>query len=675
MTAVSRPLPEGRSVRATLTRWRSWEALAFPAVLGLAAVAYLVNLTVSGYGNLYYAAAAQAGAQSWASWFFGSLDAGDFITIDKPPLSTMVLGLSVRVFGLSSWSVLAPQALMGIAAVAILYLSVRRTFGVPAAVIAGVVFALTPAAVLMFRYDNPDALLTLLLVGAAASLLRALEDGRWRWLVAAAALVGFAFSTKFLQAYLVLPAFALTWAIAGPGSSRRRAAGLLVAALVVAVTSLWWVVAMELIPAGSRPYIGGSTTDSALELLLGYDGLGRILGQGGGGATAGAGGGGGTGFSGDPGILRLLNAEMGGQTAWFLVASLVGLIAGLVARWRAPRTDPARAAFLLWGGWLVVTALVFSFMSGIIHSYYTVALAPAIGALTGAGLVTAWRARERLAARSALAIAIAASGVTAWLLLERVPAFWPGLGILALGVGLAAAIVVALPPARTHRRLPLAAATAALVVLMAGPAAFAIDTIQTAYRGGDVAAGPQAAGDRFAARTGIPPGGAADGGLPSGGTADDGGVPPDRTADDGGAQPGGTAVDGGAPQVGTTDGSGVASGLTDYLAAERGDATWIVAVTGAEQAATIQLATGMPVMAMGGFSGSDPTPTVDELRAWIADGSLRFVMVGAGGQAGGDGGRAGDRTGTGEVAAWVQDACTLVDLAGVSGLYDCSGAN
>ncbi len=668
MTSTSRPITEVQAVRAALTRSVPWGTLAFGGVIGLAAVTYLVNLTVSGYGNLYYAAAAQAGSQSWTAWFFGSLDAGDFITIDKPPLSTMVLGLSVRVFGLSSWSVLAPQALMGIAAVAILYLSVRRTFGVPAAVIAGVVFALTPAAVLMFRYDNPDALLTLLLVGAAASLLRALEDGRWRWLVAAAALVGFAFSTKFLQAYLVLPAFALTWAIAGPGSSRRRAAGLLVAALVVAVTSLWWVVAMELIPAGSRPYIGGSTTDSALELLLGYDGLGRILGQGGGGATAGAGGGGGTGFSGDPGILRLLNAEMGGQTAWFLVASLVGLIAGLVARWRAPRTDPARAAFLLWGGWLVVTALVFSFMSGIIHSYYAVALAPAIAALTGAGLVTAWRARDRIAARAGLAAAIAASAGTAWLLLDRVPTFWPGLGIAALAVGLAAAIVVMLPPARVHPRLPLSVATAAMVVLMAGPAAFAIDTIQTAYSGGDVAAGPPAVGDGFGARAGI----AADG------VADGGGVPAD-----GGVQPGGAA-----------DGGGIASGLTDYLAAERGDATWIVAVTGADQAASIQLATGMPVMAMGGFSGSDPTPTLDELRAWIADGSLRFVLVGGGTGRAGDGGPLGglgplgadggpvggngplgDRAGTGDVATWVQGACTPVDLAGVTGLYDCSGAD
>ena len=302
---------------------------------------------------------------------------------------------------------LVPQALMGVATVAILMATVRRTFGPAASIIAGLVAALTPAAVLMFRYDNPDALLTLLLVASAYAFVRALETDRLRWFVAAGVLVGLGFETKLLQAYLVLPAFAITYAIAGRGSVRRRAVALSVSAVAVLLSSAWWVAAMELIPATSRPYVGGSTGNSALDLVFGYDGLGRIFGQGDGGVATGGGGGG---FSGSPGLFRLFNAELGGQVAWFLPMSLVGLIVGLAARWRARRTDLARAAWLMWGLWLLVHVVVFSFMSGIIHSYYAVAMAPAIGALAGGGIAELWRARARYAwAGAALGVAILAS--------------------------------------------------------------------------------------------------------------------------------------------------------------------------------------------------------------------------------------------------------------------------
>src|SRR3990170_2677405 len=211
--------------------------LALGAVLGLAAVLYLWNLTVSGYADTCYAMAAQAGARDLAAFFFGSLDAGNFITLDKPPASVWLMALSVRLLGLSSWSILLPQAMLGIATVGVLFLAVRRAFGTPAAVIAGVVMAVTPAAVLIFRYDNPDALLTFLLVAGAWALSRGLEDGRLRWPILAAALVGLAFLTKYLQAYLVLPAFALTWLVAAPGSTRRRLVGLAASAATVAVAS------------------------------------------------------------------------------------------------------------------------------------------------------------------------------------------------------------------------------------------------------------------------------------------------------------------------------------------------------------------------------------------------------------------------------------------------------
>src|SRR5207249_2376102 len=231
----------------------------------LAALLCLVNLTVSGFANTCCTAAAVAASQSWSAWFFGSFDAANFITVDKPPLATMLMGLSVRLFGLSSWSILLPEALAGVATVLVLFAVVRRSFGPVAAVIAGLVMALTPAAVLMFRYNNPDAILTLLLVLAAWAFLRGLDAGRLRWIVAAALLVGLAFNTKYLQAYLVLPAFAITYAVAAPGGIRRRLVGLVAAAAAVVISSGWWVLVVELLPASMRPYIGGSTTNSALD--------------------------------------------------------------------------------------------------------------------------------------------------------------------------------------------------------------------------------------------------------------------------------------------------------------------------------------------------------------------------------------------------------------------------
>ena len=223
--------------------------------------------------------------------------------------------------------------------------------------------ALTPAAVLIFRYNNPDALLTLLLVASAYAFIRSLERGSLRWVTTAAILVGFGFLTKYLQAWFVLPAFALTWVVAAPGTLGRRIVGLAVAFVAVIAASGWWVAVMELIPAANRAYIGGSTNNSVLELLFGYDGLGRIFGQGGGGF----GGGGGGGFSGTPGLLRLFNAQLGGQVGWLLPLALVSIGIGLVARRRFARTDLKRAAYVMWGLWLAVHVIVFSFMSGIIR--------------------------------------------------------------------------------------------------------------------------------------------------------------------------------------------------------------------------------------------------------------------------------------------------------------------
>jgi 4-amino-4-deoxy-L-arabinose transferase-like glycosyltransferase len=660
-TPVSNPLARPFVRAGASTRVDPWSLYGFAGVVALAAFLYLAGLTISGYANTYYAMAAQAASQSWTAWFFGSLDASNFITVDKPPLATMVLGLSVRLFGLSSWSILLPEALMGVAAVAVTFLVVRRSFGPVAATIAGLVMALTPAAVLMFRYDNPDALLTLLLVTAAYALLRSLDRGALRWVALAALLVGLGFMTKYLQAFLVLPVFGLVWLVAAKVGWPRRIGGLALAGAITAVVSFAWPTIVELIPLGSRPYIGGSTNGSAFDLIFGYDGLGRIFGGiGNGGAGGGpgggaAGGGFGGGFGGAAGILRLFNSEFGGQVSWLLPYAAVGLVSGVILRLRRGRTDARLAGFLLWGGWLVVTGLVFSLMSGVIHPYYSVILAPAIGALAGGGTVELWKLRKRsVLGGVGLAMALVSSGIWAWALLERTPAFWPGLGIAVLFVSVAVAILVVVPDSTWRTsfagvRVPAIAIGIGLAALLAGPAAYAVDTMQTAYSGGDPQAGPSATAGGF--------GGGFAGGLADG--------PGGAIAGDGGA---GSAE----------------SALVDYLVANAGSARWIVAVNGSGSAAGIQLASGLPVLTMGGFNGSDPAPTLEQLQQYISSGELRYVLIGGdgrgfgrgggfGGPGGGPGGFGGSNSSS--VSSWVSSACTAVDTGASSGtLYDCSAA-
>ncbi len=614
------------------------------AILALAAVAYLWNLTVSGWANTYYSAAAQAGAQSWSALFFGAIDAGGFITVDKPPASLWLMGLSVRLLGLNPFAVLLPEALCGIAAVMLLWDAVRRQLGREAALIAGVAFALTPAAVLMFRYDNPDALLTLLLVAAAWALVRGLGNGRLRWPLLAASLIGLAFLTKYLQAYLVLPAFALTWLVAAPGSVRRRVGVLVASAATVVAASFWWVAIVDLMPASSRPYIGGSTNNTALDLILGYDGLGRILGRESGLGNAGGfggGPGGGGGFGGSPGLFRLLNTEWAGQIAWLLPAAGVGLLAGLVARWRAARTDPRRAAFLLWGTWAAVHVVVFSFMSGIAHPYYAVALAPALAALTGGGLMELWRARARTAwAAVALGGVVIVTGLLGWRLLERTPSFWPGAGLAAVFVAIAVAILFVASAVTDDRRgtvIGRIALAIGLGAMLVGPVLYSGETIGRAIAGGDPSPGPQT-GFGFGGGSGGPNGAFGGAGFPG-------------------------------------DAAGTSSALVTWLVAHRGDATWLVAVSSANQAGPLQLASGIPVMAMGGFMGTDPAPTLAQLQADVHDGSLRYVLLG-GGPGGGPGGFFGG-DGRGNVATertqWVTRTCTPVNDVSTS-LYDCAGA-
>ncbi|MCO1657447.1 ArnT family glycosyltransferase [Pseudonocardia humida] len=606
------------------------ELVALAALLVGTAVLYLWDLGASGFANSYYAAAVQSMTQSWKAFLFGSLDAGNAITVDKPPASLWVMALSARIFGFSPWSMLVPQALMGLGSVALIHAAVRRVSGPVAGLLAGAVLALTPVAVLMFRFNNPDALLVLLMVAAAYATVRAIERAGTRWLLLAGVLIGFAFLTKMAQAFLVLPAFVSAYLVCAPTGLWRRVRQLLGAAVAVVVSAGWYVALVELWPAQSRPYIGGSEDNSLLELALGYNGLGRIFGgdgNGGGahptdlptptGAPAGeltaiGGPGGGGGFGGTPGIGRMFNDTAGGQVSWLLPAALALLVAGLWLTRRAPRTDPTRASLLLWGGWTVVTALVFSFAQGTFHEYYTVALAPPIAALVAIGGRELWRHRASWAARAALAVVVAGTAAWAWVLLGRSPDFLPWLRWAVVALAVVAVVAVLVPGAATRR----IAALAALVAVLSGiaaPVAYALDTAGTAHTGSTPSAGPAVSGGR-------------------GGAGGDGGAMPAGAPTADGQDARGAGPDGGPGFPGAGGGPGGAvTADAELVAALRGAGTrWAAATVGAQQGGGLALASGTTVMSIGGFTGSDPAPTLEQFQAHVAAGEVRYFLAGGG---------------------------------------------
>lgn len=695
------PRPAGRL--RSLVRGREddapWVRPALVGVLALAALLVLWNLSRNGMSNEYYAAAAKSGSVSWKAWFFGSLDPGSFITVDKPPLSLWLMGLSARVLGFSSVAILLPQALCTIGAVALLYATVRRGLAdrVPsstaatAALLAAALLATTPITVAIGRVNNPDALLILLLVGSAYAVVRALEHGRTRWLLLAATLTGLAFMTKMLQGWMLVPALGAAYLLAGPPRLLERMGQLVLAGVTMVVVSCAWPLAVTLWP-GAKPYIGGSEDGSVWNLILGYNGLGRITGQGEGGM-----GGGGASFGGESGALRLFNEQVGAQIAWLLPLSLLCLVAGVWLTRRAPRTDRVRALLLLLGGWAIVHALIFSTAQGTFHPYYTSAMAPAIAGLVGVGLVLLWNAaRASLVAHAALAVGVAG---TAWLaveLLSRAADFAPWLRVavpLAAGVAIVASVGLR-REGRAMRRLALVAAVAGVLAIGAAPASYAAANLGRSLSGNNVLAGPASAaqggmggpGGGPGGRGGTPPHGM---GAPPSGQAPTGGAPADGSGGTQGSTSGtasgaasgagaATSAASGSASSGTSAGAattgsasagrgaggpGMGGGLSDevvaYLQRHQGSAKYLVAASGSQTTASVIIATGEPVVTIGGFGGSDPAPTVTQLAQMVRDGELKYVLVSSGG------GRPGG--GSSALNAWVQEHGTAVTAVTVSG--------
>jgi len=649
-----------------------WVRPSLLALLVLTGVLYIWGLGASGWGNAFYSAAVQAGSESWKAFFYGSSDAANSITVDKTPGSLWIMALSVRIFGLSSWSILVPQALMGVATVGLLFTTVRRWYGPAAGLLAGAVSALTPVAVLMFRFNNPDALLVLLMVAGAYATVRAIENGSTKWLVLAGVFVGFGFLTKMLQALLVVPAYALAYLFAGPPKLGKRIGQLLLSGLAVIVSAGWYIAIVELVPASMRPYIGGSQNNSLLELTLGYNGLGRLNGE----ETGSVGGGGGGGMGGEGGFLRMFENAQGGQVSWLLPAALITLVAGLVLTLRAARTDRLRAGLILWGSWLLITTAIFSFMQGIFHPYYTVALAPAIGAVVGMGSVLLWRHRRNVFAALTLAATIAVSAWWSYTLLGRSADFLPWLRWVVLAGGIVAALGM-LAALRLPARIALATAGLALAAVLAGPAAYAVQTASEPHTGSIPSAGPASQGGGFGGRGGggrgqrgaFPGGGMGapgGGGFPGGGTQQGG-------ATQGGGTPGGTAqgggMRGGGGMGGLLNAATVSDQMKSLLDANADQYTWVAAAVGSQNASGYQLATGDPVMPVGGFNGSDPSPTLAQFQQYVADGKIHY-FIGGGGFGGGRGGTSsGGSNYSSQIAEWVAANFTSQTVDGVT-LYD-----
>jgi 4-amino-4-deoxy-L-arabinose transferase-like glycosyltransferase len=588
---TSEPTP----TRPTRIPTTTWNRVGLVVLLAGTAVLYLWNITINGMGNQFYAAAAQAGATNWEALLFGSLDSRNFITVDKPPVSQWVMGLSGQLFGFSSASMLIPQALMAVAAVALLYGAVARISGPRTGLLAGTALALTPVAVLMFRFNNPDAAMVLLMTAAAYCTVRALDRHGARWLALAGVALGFAFLAKMLEGVMVAPALAAAYLVAAPVSLRGRLLHLLGAAGGFVASAGWFVVLTLLWPASSRPYIAGSTDNNFMNLVLGYNGFARVLGRNhpavtpptselgtlagsqvhvgsqAGGAFAGGG------FGGQSqGWTRLFSGEFGFEIGWLIPAAVLAIVVVVFVRGAAPRTDRVRAAAILFGGWILVDGLVLSYMQGTIHPYYSLSLAPAVAAMFAIGVGELWARRERWWCRVGLAVTLLATGLWSWWTLERNAAWLPGLkwAVLVL-TSVASLALLGVWAARPRRGVVLALMGVAVAGTLAGPAAYAVATVGVAHQGGGPLVGPARAGGRG---------------------------------------------------MGMWGGKGVDTPELDAIL-EATSTPWSAAIDRSSSAAGLELSTNTAVMAIGGFSGSDPTPTLAQFQDDVAHHRVAFYVT------------------------------------------------
>ncbi|WP_212811637.1 MULTISPECIES: glycosyltransferase family 39 protein [unclassified Mycolicibacterium] len=592
------PMAEPEITAPTKTRERAALAL----LLIVTAVGYLWNITVNGMGNQFYAAAVWAGSRNWEALLFGSIDPNNVITVDKPPLSQWVMALSGQIFGFSSASMLIPEALMAVGSVWLLYAAVRRISGPAAGLLAGAVLALTPVSAMMFRFNNPDAAMVLLMTLAAYFTVRALDNGAHgaarrggaKWMALAGVALGFAFLAKMLEGLMVMPALGLAYLVAAPVALRARLWHLLGALAAMLVSAGWFVVLTILWPASSRPYMAGSTDNSFMNLVLGYNGFGRVLGKNHMGKSdpdkpstvhtltgehAGHAAGetiktaGHHGFGmGDQtqGLPRLFTGEFGFEIGWLVPAALLATVLVLISRGRAPRTDRVRAGALLFGGWLVSVGLVLSFMKTNVHPYYCLALAPAMAAMFAVFVIEFWRRRDSRFHRIGWAAVLLASGVWGFVILGRNADWLPALRWVILAAAIVGTVVFVWPG---RERVAAAAVALAMFGAVGGSVAYSLATFGQPHLGGGPSVGPADKDDKH-------------GGW---GQRDEN------------------------PQ------------LNALLKAT--STKWSAAIDRSSPAAGLELDTRTPVIAIGGFGGSDPAPTLQQFQSYVAAHEVAYYIV------------------------------------------------
>lgn len=659
--------------RAVPATERPWQRISLLVILLLATFLDFFQLRLNGYGNLYYAAAVKSMLASWHNFFFVSFDPGGFVTVDKPPLALWIQAASAKIFGFSGFSLLLPQAIAGVVSVYILYRLVRRTFGPAAGLLAALALALTPISVVMNRDNNMDTLLVLTLLLATWCVIKASETGGLRWLMLCAVLVGLGFNMKTLEAYLIIPALGLLYLLSSPLSWGKRVLHLALALLVLLVVSFSWLVAVDLTPASQRPYVGSSQTNSEIELALGYNGLQRLIGMSRPGADAGnrtapasasaqpasssarpgglpAGGGANNPFSegGPPSILRMFTAQLGGQVSWLLPLALVSLVAlGWQTRLRLPLSRQHQA-LVLWGVWLLTTGGFFS-VASFFHSYYLVTIAPAICALSGIGLVLLWRA-YRQGSRSAwrtwmlpLALLLTAAE-QAYILLSYTPwnsVLTPLILVLSLLSALCLVLAKVRPDMSLARVVQSPAVTVSMIALLITPAIWSVYSTLVPGSSSLPTGGPMLADSFFANFA--------------------------REAGDNNAAGRGRAG-GGMPGL---DSEQADNKLIGYLEANQGSSRYLLATQNATSAAPIIIATGKPVMAMGGFIGSDPILDQQKLEDLVRAGTVHYFLLqrpvdanslpaSIRAEVGSMFGHGGSPFGNTATTGWVQKNCKLV---------------
>ncbi|UYY80645.1 glycosyltransferase family 39 protein [Arthrobacter sp. YA7-1] len=565
-----------------------WQRPALLGLLALTSVLYMWGLDRNGWANSYYSAAVMAGSEDWTAFFYGSSDPSNAITVDKPPMSLWIISLSVRLFGLNSWSILLPQALMGVLSVYLLYRMVQKRTDPATGLLAGLFFAVTPVATVMFRYNNPDALLTLLMIGAAYATLEAIDRGKLRWLLVAGALIGAGFLTKQLQVALILPAIALAYGVFARLPVYRKLLHLGAGLLAAVVASGWWLIIAQKADPAQRPFIGGSRSNSLWELTLGYNGLDRLTGEDASHTLSGP--------SADlyqklgPGFTRFLQPQFSAQFAWFLPLAIAGVGITIWFAIRRHGTLQQRAFLAFCAAWFICSATVLAMMTGIVHPYYAISTVPALSCLAA---FTATHLMRRLASglvRLASGVVMASCLILGFTTVSRSVSEFPWLPQVLLVAGSLAVAIVILPPVKRQPQAVPALFIGASILL--GPTIWSVNTALSPHVGAGVVAGPSTLGIRSDS--------------------------PDRTQ-----LPTGTPLSFTAVMFGDVPSPIV----LERIKASPASVRWATAVVGSETAANYQLDSSRAILPVGGFDGTDPFPTLEQFQTMVHQGNVGSFVI------------------------------------------------